>query len=636
MAVLDEAHDGRELAVGSRISVGGHKATVRYVGPLEGQPDEWVGLEWDDAGRGKHDGTHAGRRYFSCVHHPTAGSFVRAAKLLAAADFGRSVLDAAAERYCGGARASENGADAPDTSGTAGPVLIPTTGRRTVIVQLVGEEQVAARMAHLDALAEAVLVNQRISRVGPAAQLGAALPSLTELDLSDNLISEWSFVVSLAQALPRLAALTLSLNRLELPRAPPPPGAPHLPGLRTLVLGGCDVSWRQAVAVGAQLPSLRRLVLCKNGMERLGWDDDGSNSLVGVGGQAGGSPGAEGPAGGCLSAEGTAAPAGAACLDAAAAFSSLEALDLEGNALSSWADVAAQLGSMPRLASLSLSGNRLPAVAYAPRSFAALTSLLLGGNALSSWASVDAIDAFPALTEARLSDNPLCAADPGRARYETIARVASLASLNGSAVSAAERWDAELAYLRTATDEAAAAEAAAAAAGGPGGAAAARAAALAAHPRFAALELRYGALAPAAPPPAAGRALAKSMAEVVLACGGRELRKKLPVSLTVGRLKLMLEKLFGVKAAAQALMLVPPSGAGAPPEDITEEEGRELRYFDVVDGYRLEVSEGDAGARAAALAAAKAAATAAQAARMDAHERAMQALRLEEQRLLLG
>ena len=42
--------------------------------------------------------------------------------------------------------------------------------------------------------------------------------------------------------------------------------------------------------------------------------------------------------------------------------------------------------------------------------FASLRCLLLGGCRLASWASVDQLDRFPALEEARLSDNPLTAA----------------------------------------------------------------------------------------------------------------------------------------------------------------------------------------------------------------------------------
>lgn len=55
--------------------------------------------------------------------------------------------------------------------------------------------------------------------------------------------------------------------------------------------------------------------------------------------------------------------------------------------------------------------------------FASLRSLLLGSNRLDSWAAVDALNSFPALEEARLSDNPLTAAAPSSARYQCIARI---------------------------------------------------------------------------------------------------------------------------------------------------------------------------------------------------------------------
>lgn len=76
----------RRLRVGARVSVGRNIATVRYVGPIRGRNEEWVGFEWDDPGRGKHDGSHEGVRYFTCAYHPNAGSFVRLTKLLEAAD----------------------------------------------------------------------------------------------------------------------------------------------------------------------------------------------------------------------------------------------------------------------------------------------------------------------------------------------------------------------------------------------------------------------------------------------------------------------------------------------------------------------------------------------------------------------
>jgi len=42
-------------------------ATVRYLGSVVNQKGWWVGVEWDDPARGKHDGAHGGVRYFDCA-----------------------------------------------------------------------------------------------------------------------------------------------------------------------------------------------------------------------------------------------------------------------------------------------------------------------------------------------------------------------------------------------------------------------------------------------------------------------------------------------------------------------------------------------------------------------------------------
>ena len=49
-----------------RISMGGYLGTVRYTGPVEGTSGTWLGIEWDDHARGKHDGVHNNKRYFTC------------------------------------------------------------------------------------------------------------------------------------------------------------------------------------------------------------------------------------------------------------------------------------------------------------------------------------------------------------------------------------------------------------------------------------------------------------------------------------------------------------------------------------------------------------------------------------------
>ena len=99
---------------GDRLRVGGDAATVRYVGPVAGKgPDAWVGLEWDDEARGKHDGSVGGRRYFAVRSTaPASGSLIRAPALAAGAAKLAALLpraDAAAAAVAAAAAAAREG-----------------------------------------------------------------------------------------------------------------------------------------------------------------------------------------------------------------------------------------------------------------------------------------------------------------------------------------------------------------------------------------------------------------------------------------------------------------------------------------------------------------------------------------------
>ena len=51
------------------MSFDGATCTVRYLGEVAGTSGSWLGVEWDDAARGKHDGSHKGVRYFTCKYY---------------------------------------------------------------------------------------------------------------------------------------------------------------------------------------------------------------------------------------------------------------------------------------------------------------------------------------------------------------------------------------------------------------------------------------------------------------------------------------------------------------------------------------------------------------------------------------
>lgn len=52
--------------IGQRVSFEGSLCTVRYIGPVKNTKGDWLGVEWDDAARGKHNGSANGESYFIC------------------------------------------------------------------------------------------------------------------------------------------------------------------------------------------------------------------------------------------------------------------------------------------------------------------------------------------------------------------------------------------------------------------------------------------------------------------------------------------------------------------------------------------------------------------------------------------
>lgn len=56
-----------EQYIGQRLSLKGQTCTVRYIGAVADKQGSWLGVEWDDTSRGKHNGTHDGLSYFTCT-----------------------------------------------------------------------------------------------------------------------------------------------------------------------------------------------------------------------------------------------------------------------------------------------------------------------------------------------------------------------------------------------------------------------------------------------------------------------------------------------------------------------------------------------------------------------------------------
>lgn len=75
--------EGHRYRIGSRMAQiqtnppGVRYGTVRYYGSVARKEGSWLGIEWDDPLRGKHDGQHEGTRYFTCPRPGRIASFIR-------------------------------------------------------------------------------------------------------------------------------------------------------------------------------------------------------------------------------------------------------------------------------------------------------------------------------------------------------------------------------------------------------------------------------------------------------------------------------------------------------------------------------------------------------------------------------
>ena len=380
------------MSIGARISVGGHLGTVAFVGEVPPK-GEWLGVVWDDAARGKHDGSHEGVRYFD-AGGATAGSFVRPKKV----DAGLELMQALRERY--GTAIEEGG----------GTTTLLDARRQAIRVELVGAEKAFAEQNDVSRLVSVSLAGMPVVLGDPPGEVAAGAPQVCTLDLSRTPVPGYAAVAAAASELPRLECLRLCGTRVP----QPPPGAwpaSAFGALRELHLNETAVSVPAAEALCKGTPALAELHLCGNGYA----------ALEGAGG-----PGAP------LQLPPT-----------------LVLLDLKDNALDSWDAVVAAVGGLPALAMLGLAMNRLEGLSPVPGDrLTALTALDLSTNRLATWASVEALGTMSALADLRLRRNPLVEADGAlAARQLVVARLPALRTLNKSAVGEQERIIAERFYL---------------------------------------------------------------------------------------------------------------------------------------------------------------------------------------------
>ena len=412
--------------VGQRISVTDHLATIRYIGTIPAtlhtnnnaevgvsqNKNSWLGVEWDDVDRGKHNGDHNGVSYFKpSIENSNSASFIRPnpSKILFARDF----LEVLVDKYFtpdAHTEQSKSASEAPLASKSKHDLTLGKTG---IVVETVGWAKINQKQNQLHQIHQVGLKQCRIGvTASPEGAILDTCSGIIDLDLSRNLFEDFATVARICRELPRLESLRLSFNRFR----SGVDGMVILPQVTTLVLNNVNISWNFVLDLEPFFPNLTDLHLGWNRIEVL-------------------TPN----------------------LDPTKTFRKLKHLNLEHNQLSSWSC----LDSISRLESLTtlvLNDNTIQGiVACGPEVFSNLTTLNLSDNKIQTWMEIHHLNSFPRLVELRIRNNPVLglvtqhagvgANLKGLEHYILVSRVEKLAVLNGSTITAPGRVEAERYYM---------------------------------------------------------------------------------------------------------------------------------------------------------------------------------------------
>lgn len=192
-----------EFYPGRRLSYDGSLCTVRFHGTLNGTKGAWLGVEWDDPARGKHNGKHQDQQIFTCQSDAeTAASFIRPTRK---SNEERTVLEAIRHKYSS-SLSNESG-------GNLDVVVI--SGK---VAEEVGFEKIAHEQAQLAdlriVLLDQLVVNGIATRCASSSsiiqaqkELCQTCPNIHEIDVGWSTIERWQDIADICAALPNLRIL---------------------------------------------------------------------------------------------------------------------------------------------------------------------------------------------------------------------------------------------------------------------------------------------------------------------------------------------------------------------------------------------------------------------------------------------
>ncbi|XP_054831046.1 tubulin-specific chaperone E isoform X1 [Eublepharis macularius] len=382
-------------AVGRRILCNGEYGTVLYVGSVPPTAGIWLGIEWDNHQRGKHNGNHEGIQYFKC-RHPTGGSFIRPNK----ANFGVDFLSAVRKRY---------GLDDDEQDNENETEASLVIGRKTV--ERVGFDSIKEKQKQLNKLTDISVDECAVSLAGQDEEIRKGCPNIRRINLSTNLLSSWMEVIAVARQVENLELVNLSQNKMKFPSDSPPTSGAFCK-LRVLALNQTGVTWDEVLLCATGWPALEELYLASNEISVLQRPID--------------------------------------------VLQTLKWLDLSDNQLTDGYQLQLIAG-LPRLERLILANNEISSICFPDVEFGkktalfpSLTHLVVKGNRIAEWSVINELDKLQSLQSFDCRNNPLMNTDKNveTVKQLIIAKIGQLKFLNKSQIFPEERKGAELDYRK--------------------------------------------------------------------------------------------------------------------------------------------------------------------------------------------
>jgi hypothetical protein len=249
-----------------------------------------------------------------------------------------------------------------------------------------------------------------VSSVSTISKLTQMFPLISELDLENNLLNSWSQIFTVLNELKNIKILNVSNNILPIPETSSNPVQVYS-NVNHLVLNRMNYTWADVQVVLKYFPRVVELKVCFN---QIGPIESVSSDLC----------------------------------------EHLKILDLESNAINEWRNVL-KLGDLKLLEILWANNVGISEI-YFPevvenktKPFPSLVWLSLMNNKIADWHSVNELNKLPKLKEISFKSNPLNASEPGSdIRGMFMAKIKRLECFNRTKLEINEKKGAEIDYLK--------------------------------------------------------------------------------------------------------------------------------------------------------------------------------------------